>query len=364
MLQAFGLSYSPDPRVGELFDKVDLSLDYGDKVALVGRNGVGKSLLMRILAGQLRPNSGQVVCTHGIQLAYLPQDFDHGFEGSLADLLSREAPNAAPHAIARSLHRLGLAPAHRQQRYSTLSVGERMRGALAALLASEPDVLLLDEPTNHLDVQAKQWLERFLHECPEAVLLVCHDRVVINNVAQRVLELEKGGLSEYAGGFDDMVDAKRQRGERQQREWTRYREEDRRLGVAAEEASQRAAKVSAKPRGRTYDPFSKPFYAAKEARMDKRAKAILQRVERGREDAPDKPFESRKLLLEFPCKPLRSLQALSARQLRKSHGERMLFDGLNVTLERGSRVAVVGSNGAGRVDALPHPGRIRGGRFR
>jgi len=348
MLQAFGLTYSPDPRVGALFENIHLSLDRGDKVALVGRNGAGKSLLVQILFGLLKPTSGRVVRMHGARVAYLPQDFDHGFAGTLAELLGENSSNAPGYAVARAVHRMGLAPAVLNQPYSTLSVGEKMRGSLAAILASDPDVLLLDEPTNHLDVETKEWLERFLRNCPEAVLIVCHDRSVINAVADRVLELSAGGLTEYAGGYDDMVEAKRIRDERQTEAWSRHRLEDRRLRVAAEETLQSAAKMSAKPTTRTYDPKAKAFYAGKEARMDKRAKAIRSRVEKGRQDAPQKPFIEESIELCFPSKPLRSTEVLVVRNLSKRFGDRHLFGGLNMTLERGSRLAVVGRNGCGK----------------
>jgi len=222
-----------------------------------------------------------------------------------------------------------------------------MRGALAALLAAEPDMLLLDEPTNHLDLATRKWLETFLAASPEAVLLVCHDRAVINAVAERVLELDRGGLTSYTGNYDDMVAAKEKLGARQREAYERHKEEDRRLRVSAEETMQRAIKVTRKPGGGNYDPKKKAFYAAKEARMDKRAKAVMSRVEKMRSDAPDKPFEADTISLEFPCRPLRSGTAVTVRKLYKSFRQE-LFKGLNVTLEPGGRTAVVGPNGAGK----------------
>jgi ATPase subunit of ABC transporter with duplicated ATPase domains len=297
MLQAFDLSYSPDPRVGPLFEHICLAINPGDKVALIGRNGSGKSLLLRILAGKLRPATGRVVCASGAQVAYLPQDFDYAFSGTLQAMLDRESAGLPSHTLARAIYRLGLSPLLLRQEYATLSLGEKMRGALAALLAAEPTILLLDEPTNHLDVQAREWLERFLRDSPEGALMVCHDRAVINSVADRVLELDRGALTEYAGGFDDMRAAKELRDERRLEAWQRHRDEDRRLRIAAEEEKQRASDVAKKPTSRTYDPKHKAFYAGKQAKMDKRAKAIRSRVEQLREDAPDKPYAEDTLAL-------------------------------------------------------------------
>jgi len=348
MLQAYGLSITVDPKVGPLFENIDLTLDAGEKVALVGRNGAGKSLIVKILAGRVRPAKGRVVLNGEARLAYLPQDFDHGFEGSLLDLLERESPEAPWHAIARTLHRLGLDNALLHRHYDTLSLGERMRGALAAILASEPTLLLLDEPTNHLDVETKEWLENFLSHSPEAVLLVCHDRSVVNAVADRVIELERGQLTSYTGNYDEMVAHKASRDARAREAWEDHRQEDRRLRVAAEDAAQLAAKMTKKPTGRTFMGGAKPFYAAKQARLDKRAKAILSRVQHGRSDAPEKPFEADTITLEIPAKPLRHDEALTIRKLWKAYDGRELFSNLNLTLTKGSRVAVVGPNGAGK----------------
>ncbi len=143
-MQAFALSYTADPRVGPLFQDVTLAVGPGEKVALVGPNGAGKSLLLRLLAGILRPTNGRVV--PGGRVGYLPQDFDLEFAGSLRDLLHREVPHVPDHVLARTLHRLRLPEERLDRPYPTLSLGERIRGALAALLAQEPDVLLLDGP--------------------------------------------------------------------------------------------------------------------------------------------------------------------------------------------------------------------------
>lgn len=348
MLQAFGLSFTPDPRVGPLFEYIDVSLNRGDKTALVGRNGAGKSVLMSMLAGRLAPSAGRIALAHGARVGYLPQDFGAGFDGSLENLLNREDANMPPHQVARSMHRLGLSPTLLGQSYETLSLGEKMRGALAALLASEPDLLLLDEPTNHLDLPTRLWLESFLRECPEGVLIACHDRAVINAVARHVLELDRGVLTEYTGGFDEMVSAKRLRFEQERGAWVRHKQEDRRLRIAAEEAYQKASQVTLKPRRRTYDPKQDSFYAHKQAKMDQRAKAILSRVTRAREDAPDKPFVADDVKLVFPSDPMRSHDVLVVRGLSKSYGRRVLFEGLNLTAERGSRIGVVGPNGYGK----------------
>ncbi len=348
MLQVHGLSFSPDPRSGPLFDHLDLTLDQGEKVALLGRNGTGKSTLLKILSGRLTPTSGRFALASHAQVAYLSQDFDLGFEGTLLEFLSRDADDVPAHKIARAIHRMGLDNHHLDQSFSSLSLGERMRGAIGALLVGGANVLLLDEPTNHLDIPTKEWLEGFLRSCPETVLFACHDRMVTNAVAERILEMSQGKLTSYRGNFDAMSLLKGQTRAREQDAWEKHRDEDRRLRVTAEQALQKAGNVTKKPTQRTYDPKAKAFYAGKQSKMDKRAKSILQRVEKAREDAPTKPYIEDDPKLEFPCAKLRSSQALIARGLRKSFGQNVLFENLNLTLERGSRVAIVGQNGSGK----------------
>ncbi len=348
MLQAFDLSISPDPKAGILFQGVRLSVNAGEKVAIVGPNGAGKSLLLQILSRRLRPDSGRVVYLEGIHAAFLPQDFDLDFKGTLQELLEKVSPSAPAFAIAKAMNRLGIEPVRLQQAFQTLSLGERMRGVLAALLAEEPDILILDEPTNHLDVDAKEWLEQFLSKCPEAVIFACHDRAVINEVADRILELERGSLHEFTGNYDDMVQMKSQKNAKQMSEWESHKSEDRRLRIATEALLQQATKVTKKPTGRTYDPKAKAFYSGMQAKIDRRAKAVRSRVLKGREAAPDKPFLADALALKFPCRPLRSSPVLTVRGLKKSFNGIELFSNLNFSLEKGSRVAIIGPNGSGK----------------
>jgi ATPase subunit of ABC transporter with duplicated ATPase domains len=346
MLQAFGLSYTVDPRVGPVFEDVSLSLARGQKAVLVGPNGGGKSLLLSILAGRLTPTRGRVVTSATV--GYLRQDFDLSFEGTLTELVAQEAPELPTHALARALRRLGLSEVALDQPYSKLSLGERMRAALAVLIADEPDILLLDEPSNHLDRTARDWLASWLSECPEGVLIATHDRLLADAVASTVFELGRGALTVHGGNLSEVRDRQALERTRQRETFDRQREEDRRLREAAEEQYQRAQSVTKRPTGRTYDPKAKAFYSGVQARMDRRAAAMRSRVEKAREELVEKPFDAQPLKLDFPTRPLRSLDVLRVRHLTKAFEDRTLFRDLNLTLERGARVAVLGGNGAGK----------------
>lgn len=333
--------------MGPLFANLDLALGVGEKVALVGRNGVGKTSLLRILAGLEQPTTGRVVLDKGAKIAYLPQDFDHGFEGALFEMF-----DVPTYALARAASRVGLDPELLHAPYPQLSLGEKMRGTIAGLLAAEPTLLLLDEPTNHLDIEAKAWLVEFLRTCRESVLLVCHDRAVLNKVPDRILEITPRGLVSYTGNYAAMLDEKRTTETRQAREWEEHRAETRRLKNVAEVVKQRAIKTGKKPPGNEYSASAKPFYEAKKARVEKQAKAVLKRVQRELSDAPEKPFEPDALKVEFPTLPLRSAQTLTVRGLSKAFGNRVLFDGLALTLDSRSRLAITGPNGSGKTTLL------------
>ena len=348
MLQALHVSLVVDPRIGPLFENINLSVGDGEKVALVGRNGVGKTRLLRILALDDPPTSGQVVLSAGSSLAYLPQDFDLGFDGTLSELYS----HVPFHQLAKAASRVKLDISLLHAPYEHLSLGEKMRGAIASLLAAEPTILLLDEPTNHLDVDAKQWLTQFLKDCPESVLLVCHDRAILNEVPTKVYELTARGLDVYGGNYTDMLREKQANESRQQRDWEDHQMETRRLKNAAEEIRQRAIKTGKKPRSNNFSAFAKPFYNAKQARVEKQARAVVMRVEREIKDAPDKPFVADALKIVFPTKPLRSSIALSARGLTKAFGERVLLEGLNLTVENRGRLAIIGPNGCGKTTLI------------
>ena len=223
-----------------LLDAVDFALDGGERVGLIGRNGAGKSSLLKAIAGTVRLDDGRILQQSGITVAYVPQEpefdpdqtvFDAVAEGlgELKDLLgdyhrisqalaspdadheelltrmqaiqsALEASNgwSFENRISTTLSHLGLSP---DTRIAELSGGWKKRGALARALTSAPDVLLLDEPTNHLDVSAIEWLEGLLNGFGGAVLLITHDRRFLDNVATRIIELDRGTLRSYPGSF-------------------------------------------------------------------------------------------------------------------------------------------------------------------
>jgi ATP-binding cassette subfamily F protein uup len=190
-----------------LLDGVSFTLDAGERVCLVGRNGEGKSTLIRILAGEETPDNGTMAFSSGVRVAQLTQVFPSGLPGTVRDVVESgihgdvHDPDAQLH-IEKALSQLDLDP---DAVFELLSGGQKRRTLLAKALVSEPDILLLDEPTNHMDVEGIQHLERLLPRFPGAVLFVTHDRHFLRSVATRILELDRGSLRDWDCGYDKFL---------------------------------------------------------------------------------------------------------------------------------------------------------------
>jgi len=184
-----------------LFANVGFGIARGDRVCLIGRNGCGKSTLMKAVAGEIDLDFGERYAQPGIRIAYLRQDPPIDAQAHLGDY-ARPPPDGGPpapdHAVAAMLDRLELDPGRRM---AALSGGESRRAELARVLAVQPDILLLDEPTNHLDLPAIEWLERLIRGYDGAVAVVSHDRRFLAGVTDRILWLERGRLRQTGRGF-------------------------------------------------------------------------------------------------------------------------------------------------------------------
>src|SRR5712691_13390951 len=245
MLTLSEVTYRVGGRTGRrLLDQASAHIAEGSKVGLVGRNGVGKSTLLDLIRGALQPDDGTIELPRGHRIGFLAQEAPSGAatpletvlaaDGERARLLAeREAgaeplriaeiearlveieSHSAPSRAARILAGLGLDERAQRAPVGDLSGGWRMRVALAAILFTEPDLLLLDEPTNHLDLEAALWLERFLRNYRRTLILVSHDRRLLNAATTTTLHLADGKLTLYSGGFDQYLRARREAAVRQ-----------------------------------------------------------------------------------------------------------------------------------------------------
>jgi len=374
MLSVNDMTYRVAGRA--LFERASLAVNKGERAGLVGPNGSGKTTLLKLVAGELQPDEGAISLPRSLRLGRVAQDAPSGPESLLDTVLAAdrertallaEAETArepariaevherladidaasAPARAARILAGLGFDEAAQQGSCRALSGGWRMRVALAALLFSEPDLLLLDEPTNHLDLEATLWLEGYLKSYPGTLLLVSHDRNLLNRVAKRIVHLEALKLVAYSGNYDRFERTRRERLERQ----------------AALQKRQMAQR-------RHIQAFVDRFrYKASKARQAQSRLKALARME-----PIASVIEQRTVDLTFPepgalAPPLITLEGVAGGY----RADLPVLAQLDLRLDSDERVALLGANGNGKTTFLrllsgslkPQAGKIvRSGKLR
>jgi ATP-binding cassette, subfamily F, member 3 len=344
-----------------LFDHVSWHVRPGSRIGLCGENGAGKTTLLRLLAGQVEPDGGTMQVAKGTTFGYLPQEglTHHGrtlfqeARSGLAELAALEAELHALEAVvaegadgealsryaelsetfrlrggltieadtSRVLKGLGFSDADFERPCEEFSGGWQMRIALARLLLQRPTLLLLDEPTNHLDLPARDWLESYLESYPFALILVSHDRWFLESVVDRIVEVWNGGLTEYPGNY------------------SKYEaERDRRVAALREAKARQDEEVE------RVQAFINRFryQANKAAQVQSRIKA-LEKVVR-----IDVPPARKRIVFRFPDPPPCSQPLLALEGVEHGYGALSVLAGVDLSLDKGERVALVGANGAGK----------------
>ena len=351
-----------------LFENISYVVNKRDKIALVGKNGAGKTTMLKIIAGEQLPTSGTVARQADITIGYLPQQmklvdtltvkqeaaraFEHLNQMDAAidrmnqelaertdydseeyhDLIDRVAQKTELRALMQSenmeaeiektLTGLGFERSDFDRPTQEFSGGWRMRIELAKLLLRRPDVLLLDEPTNHLDIESIQWLESFLKNRNGALLLVSHDRAFIDNVTNRTIEISLGKIYDYKVSYSQFVELRKERVEQQMRAY----ENQQKLIHDTEDFIERFR-----------------YKATKAVQVQSRIK-MLDKLERIEVDEVDRS----RMRLKFPPAPRSGDYPVIAEDLRKDYGALNVFHDVTFTIKRGEKVAFVGKNGAGK----------------
>ena len=351
-----------------LFEDVSYVINKKDRIALVGKNGAGKSTMLKILAGIQQPTSGVVAVPRECTIGYLPQvmvlsdertvmqeaelAFEHIFEmqadiermnqqlaertdydsedyQKLIDRFTHENERFLMMGgtnyraeVERTLQGLGFCREDFDRPTSEFSGGWRMRIELAKLLLRRPDVLLLDEPTNHLDIESIQWLENFLSTRANAVVLVSHDRAFLNNVTTRTIEITCGRIYDYKVKYDEFVTLRKERREQQLRAY----ENQQKQIQDTEEFIERFR-----------------YKATKAVQVQSRIKQ-LEKIERIEVDEEDNSA----LRLKFVCSSRSGNYPVICEDVAKAYGNHVIFHNVNLTINRGEKVAFVGKNGEGK----------------
>jgi ATP-binding cassette subfamily F protein 3 len=348
MLHVNELTYRIAGRV--LIDRATVAVSAGQKVALVGRNGSGKTTLLKLIAGELQPDGGAISVPPRWRIGRVAQDAPAGPEALIDIVLAADTERTHllrtaeiatdPHEIAETHERLAQIQAHaaparaaailaglgfdaaaQARPASDFSGGWRMRVALAAILFAEPDLLLLDEPTNHLDLEATLWLESYLKTYPRTVLLVSHDRDLLNAVPDRVIHIDRGKLISYSGNYDSFERVRRERLKNT-------------VAVAAKQAEQR----------RHMQAFIDRFrYKASKARQAQSRIKALARME------PVAPvIEEASIEFRFPDPEPLSPPILTLDSVTAGYGERPVLSRLDLRIDMDDRIALLGANGNGK----------------
>lgn len=365
MLELDGIHLQYGPQL--IFDHVSAIIGSHDRIGLVGLNGTGKSTLLKIIAGQIEPDTGRLTPARGMTIGYLPQDgiechgktlfseveqaLDHIIElRANVDQLSarlasmeqqseeyhdallmlgdweQQLDDAEAHKVKSRIERvllgLGFQMSDMTRDTGEFSGGWQMRIALAKLLLREPSLLLMDEPTNHLDIDSQRWLEDWLRRYRGSLLVVSHDRAFLDTVCTRTLSIHRSRLENYAGNYSYF-----------EKTSAALREQQR---LAAEKQRREIEKTQ-----EFIDRFR--FKATKAAQVQSRVKALekIDRIEAEEEDHTAIAFR-------FPAPPASGQVVLKLENVSKFYGDLKVFEKVDFQLERGERIAIVGPNGAGK----------------
>jgi ATP-binding cassette, subfamily F, member 3 len=394
----------------KVLDQISFNLNRGQRAGLIGPNGCGKTTLLKIITGELRPDQGHVQLSPAfLRMGYLPQALDFPAGATVGDVLAtaqgervsvetRLAEAAERVAAAGngdlsaaladydralaefdalgggSLHvevdvvlaGLGLADVGQERPVTALSGGQKTRLGLARLLLSQPDLLVLDEPTNHLDISALAWLEEFLAGYPGAVLLVSHDRAFLDRTVTTILALDDAThtLREHPGNYSDYALAMDRSLEKQ---WAAYQEQQERMARLTSSIRKLSGKAQAIENETIH------FHYRRIAK-DLARRAVMQkrRLERmlESEDLVEKPGQTWKMKLDFADMPRSGQDVLHIEGLTVGYGEQAVLEGVDLHLSFGERAALIGPNGAGKTTLLrcitgelqPWGGQVRLGR--
>lgn len=369
-----------------ILDKLSFDVNCGERIGILGKNGAGKTTLFRIMTGEVTPDEGTVVIASGKRMGLISQIpvYPEGYtvetvlktaherifelEARMSELAAQMSGNDSKEVMReydraaadyerlqgynadfernRVANGLEISEAMRSQLFSKLSGGEKTRVNLARLILEDTDILLLDEPTNHLDLKATEWLEEYLLKFRGSVLAISHDRYFLDRVVSRTIEIIDGKAEFYSGNYSFYVAEKQRRFDEQLKKYEKEQKELKRL----DEAARRLYK-----------------WGSQNEALMKKSFAIRSRMERM--EKTDRPKAEKAMKIKFSSREFSGDEVLIIDGVSKSFGERKLFSDLELIIEGGERIALIGDNGTGKStliklimgEDLPDGGMVRRG---
>ncbi|SEA61981.1 ATP-binding cassette, subfamily F, uup [Desulfuromusa kysingii] len=312
----------------KLLDAVSLHIEAGDRICLLGRNGAGKSTLLHLINGDYPADSGEIIRNQKIQSAYVPQEFPDHLTGELQHhlqhVLSQQGmePHQADVQIEQTLTQLEM---HPQTKLETMSGGQKRRALLATALVQNPDLILLDEPTNHLDINAISWLENFLLRLRKTLIFISHDRTFARNLANRIIELDRGQLQDYRCDYATFLQRRQEVLNSEEQAWARFDQK-----LAEEEI------------------WIRKGIKARRSRNMGRVRDLLKL----REERRQRRDRTGQVKLQLETGQRSGQMVLETENLSFKYGDETIIAHLNLRIMRGDRIGLIGPNGSGKTTLL------------
>ncbi|NCC50006.1 MAG: ATP-binding cassette domain-containing protein [Spartobacteria bacterium] len=310
-----------------LLDNVTLQIEDNERICLLGRNGEGKSTLLRIIAREINPSDGALSFRKGLRIGYMMQQVPARQPGAVAEIVGQGLPNAQPEwdrqrPVATLLSQMELDP---HAEFDGLSGGQKRRALLARALVHKPDLLILDEPTNHLDIPTIQWLENFLLRWSGSLLFVTHDRVFLKNLATRIIELDRGKLINWNCSYNKYLERKQ---------------------VLLEAEEQRNAVFDKKLAKE--ETWIRKGIKARRTRNEGRVRALKTM----REERRSRREQSGAVTMRLQTAERSGMKVITAKHLSYTWNHAPLIENLSMKVMRGDKIGLIGPNGCGKTTLL------------
>jgi ATP-binding cassette subfamily F protein uup len=307
----------------KLLDQVTLQIEKGDRICLLGRNGEGKSTLLKIINGELRPDSGEIMRQPGLRIRRLCQEIPTALHGSVDDIVAQGLSSHHDKWETRQMvnKALSLVGLENGLKFEELSGGQKRRALLAQTLVDDPDILLLDEPTNHLDIDAINWLESFLFRYRGVIFFVTHDRAFLRRLATRIVELDRGRLTSWDCDYDTFLTRKQSLLDAESGQWAQF---DKKL--AQEEV------------------WIRQGIKARRCRDQGRVRAL----EKMRSERRQRRESIGTVNMQIIEAERSGKKVITAKNVSHQFGDNVLIRGFETTIMRGDKIGIIGANGRGK----------------